>query len=156
LEASAQVDLYHSVSEDAWKKGIFMREISPQVKEWNSRAKKLAHESRSEGIDQQEVNGISSQLNEWVAREAKEIMNAGKLMGLVGGDHAVPYSSIRLHAEKHPKMAVLHIDAHHDLRKAYEGFTHSHASIFYNVLEDTSLAQLVQVGIRDYCREEKD
>ena len=47
-------------------------------------------------------------------------------------------------------MGILHVDAHADLRQAYEGFTWSHASIMYNVLEHVpDLARLVQVGIRD-------
>jgi agmatinase len=43
----------------------------------------------------------------------------------------------------------LHIDAHADLRKAYEGFTESHASIMFNVMETLPIQSLVQVGIRD-------
>ncbi len=44
-----------------------------------------------------------------------------------------------------------------DLRKAYEGFNYSHASIMYNALEEIpELKKLVQVGIRDYCEEERD
>src|SRR5690606_2133030 len=51
--------------------------------------------------------------------------------------------------------AVLQIDAHADLRRAYEGFQYSHASIMYNILEEIpAVTKLVQVGIRDYCDEE--
>lgn len=47
------------------------------------------------------------------------------------------------------------MDAHHDLREAYEGFTYSHASIFYNTMKECSkVSNLVQVGIRDYSKEE--
>ena len=50
---------------------------------------------------------------------------------------------------------MLHIDAHADLRKAYEGFTYSHASIMYNALQEApGIGALVQVGIRDFCDEE--
>ena len=51
-------------------------------------------------------------------------------------------------------MGILQIDAHADFRKAYEGFTYSHASIMYNVLDRVNVERLVQVGIRDYCEEE--
>ena len=52
-------------------------------------------------------------------------------------------------------MGILHIDAHHDLRPAYEGFTWSHASILFNVLERIpGVAHVAQVGIRDFSEEE--
>ena len=57
-------------------------------------------------------------------------------------------------AEKFGKFAVLQLDAHADLRIAYEGFEFSHASIMYNALKIKEIEKLVQVGIRDYCQEE--
>jgi agmatinase len=54
-------------------------------------------------------------------------------------------------------LGLLHLDAHADLRPAYEGFTWSHASIFYNVLDRIpGVAKLVQVGIRDLSEEEAE
>ena len=50
---------------------------------------------------------------------------------------------------------MFHIDAHADLRKAYEGFAYSHASIMFNALNTVpSITSLTQVGVRDYCSEE--
>jgi agmatinase len=49
---------------------------------------------------------------------------------------------------------ILHIDAHSDLRDAYEGFIHSHASIMHNALHIDAISRIVQVGIRDYSEEE--
>jgi agmatinase len=60
-------------------------------------------------------------------------------------------------AEKQGDFGILQIDAHCDLRKVYEGFTYSHASIMYNTLEEIpAVKKIVQVGIRDYCEEEMD
>ena len=60
-------------------------------------------------------------------------------------------------AEKHGDFGILQIDAHCDLRKAYENFKYSHASIMYNALEEiTQITKLVQVGIRDYSEMEFD
>jgi len=64
--------------------------------------------------------------------------------------------------EKYPEFGILQIDAHCDLREAYESFTYSHASIMYNVLSEVpavkklvpAVKKLVQVGIRDFCDEE--
>src|SRR5207237_3656818 len=57
--------------------------------------------------------------------------------------------AIRAYAEKYPKLGILHLDAHADLRDAYEGFTWSHASIFHNVMTKLPIAKLVQIGVRD-------
>ncbi len=49
----------------------------------------------------------------------------------------------------------MQIDAHCDLREAYEGFVYSHASIMYNALKEIpELQKLVQIGIRDYSEGE--
>jgi len=68
----------------------------------------------------------------------------------VGGEHSAPFSLMRALAERHPGLAILQIDAHCDLREAYEGYRWSHASVFWNVLRDIpAVSKLVQVGIRD-------
>jgi agmatinase len=72
-------------------------------------------------------------------------------MGIVGGDHSTPLGALRAAAERHKELGVLHIDAHADLREAYEGFRFSHASIMHNVLRDTSVRRIVQAGVRDFC-----
>jgi agmatinase len=62
----------------------------------------------------------------------------------------VPYGAIATICEEEGSIGVLHVDAHHDLRVAYQDFTWSHASIMHNVLEGLPQVQrLVQVGIRD-------
>jgi agmatinase len=57
-------------------------------------------------------------------------------------------------SEKHA-FGILQIDAHMDLRKDYEGFTFSHASIMRNAIQLDGVQSIVQVGIRDYCEEEE-
>ena len=77
-------------------------------------------------------------------------------MGLIGGDHSVPFGAIKAHAER-GELAILHVDAHADLRDAYEGFACSHASIMRNVMTQLpSVTRLVQVGIRDVAKSEID
>jgi agmatinase len=67
----------------------------------------------------------------------------------------VPFGAIRAAAERHPGLGILHVDAHADLRVAYEGFRWSHASIMDNVLREVpGVARLVQVGIRDFSEDE--
>ena len=77
-------------------------------------------------------------------------------MGVIGGDHSVPFGAIRAHAER-GELGILHIDAHADLRDAYEGFACSHASIMRNVMTRVpGVLRLVQVGIRDVAKSEID
>ncbi len=73
----------------------------------------------------------------------------------MGGDHSTPYGLIRALGDRHEGFGVLHLDAHCDLRAAYEGFEFSHASVMFNVLRDVpQVARLVQVGVRDYSAAE--
>jgi agmatinase len=88
-----------------------------------------------------------------VKREAKALLDRGKLVAVLGGDHSVPLGLMQALGERGP-YGILHIDAHSDLRDAYEGFVHSHASIMHNALRIDAVSRLVQVGIRDYSEEE--
>jgi agmatinase len=103
---------------------------------------------------QNEVNYNSEIVNNWVYDNSKLQLENNKLVGLIGGDHSVPLGFLKALAEKYNDFGVLQIDAHLDLRESYEGFTYSHASIFYNALKIKEITKLVQVGIRDYCEEE--
>jgi len=78
-------------------------------------------------------------------------------VALLGGDHSTPFGYFKAIAEKHGDFGILQIDAHCDLRNAYEGFIYSHASVMYNALNEIpQLKKIVQVGIRDYCEAELD
>ena len=104
-----------------------------------------------------DVNAASEWLNTYVENETDRLMDAGKIVGLIGGDHSTPLGAIRAAAQRHPRLGVLQIDAHADFRRAFEGFKYSHASIMFNVLEEIpEVSRLVQVGIRDFCEEEYD
>ncbi len=168
LEASKQVDLYDIETGKAYENGYHMLKIDNSLKTLNSQAKKLANQVRSfedkgaptkkiEAL-QKQVNKMSDKLNESVYKKAKEQLAKNKLVALIGGDHSTPYGIIRAVSEKHNRdFGILHIDAHHDLRERYEGFTHSHASIMFNIMEsDFAPKKLVQVGIRDFSEQEKD
>ena len=104
-----------------------------------------------------EVNEGSDFLNAWVYDQTKALLDKGKLVGLLGGDHSTPMGFYKAIAEKYSDFGILQIDAHCDLRKAYLQFTHSHASIMYNALNEIpQLTRLVQVGVRDYSQSEWD
>ena len=102
------------------------------------------------------INEECAVMNDWVEARTAHWLDQGKLVGLVGGDHSVPLGFFRAQAARHGKFGILHIDAHMDLRHAYEGFTFSHASIMNNALRLKEVTTLTQVGIRDFCAEENE
>ncbi|HLB41497.1 MAG TPA: agmatinase family protein [Gammaproteobacteria bacterium] len=163
LNASKQVDLYDRDLGNFFEVGITTLEHSLQIQEWNEKARVAALKIISGKIDESKenldamlatVNQYSEKLNNYIYHETKKWLTQNKLVGLIGGDHSIPFGSIQACLEKHPKMNILHIDAHADTRKAYEGFEYSHASIMYNVISKTPLEKLIQVGIRDFCEDE--
>lgn len=167
LEASKQVDLFDRDTGRPYQAGIAMLPPDQQVIDWNSEASELAIPIIEVGgaIDGDKeleanlarVNEIGDQLNEWVAWRVGELLDQGKMAVTLGGDHAVPFGAIRAHAARFPGMGILHLDAHADLRQAYEGFTWSHASIFHNVMTKIEgVSKLVQVGVRDLSNREDE
>lgn len=164
LEASRQVDLYDLDVEKPYAAGIHMLPEAELVTAANTEGKALAEkiiEAGGAGDDPAlqkslaRVNALSEKVNAWVHGETTRIAAAGKVLGVIGGDHSVPYGALTAFAAKHPSFGVLHFDAHSDTRRAYEGFEHSHASIMFNVLERVpQVTKVVQVGIRDVCEEE--
>ena len=165
-EASAQVDLYDLDVEKPYEPGIYMLAEDEELIAANGKGKALAAkiiEAGGAGDDPElaralaKVNELSQQVNAWVERETARLLDAKKIVGIVGGDHSVPFGALQALAAKHPSFGVLHFDAHSDTRRAYEGFLHSHASIMFNVLEQIpQVTKLVQVGIRDVCEQEID
>lgn len=167
FEASMQVDLYDPDFTHAWKRGFFMQYPDQKVRDTNlfmrERAERVIvqlEEGAEPGTggemfdDIQLVNENSDRLNNWVHDQTKSLIDEGKLVALLGGDHSTPYGFIKALTARHGDFGILQIDAHADLRRAYEGFTYSHASIMYNVISDFPALSLVQLGIRDYCDEE--
>jgi agmatinase len=78
----------------------------------------------------------------------REVLASGARVLALGGDHAVTYPVVRAHAERHPGLTVVHLDAHPDLYDAFEGNRLSHACPFARILEEGLARRLVQVGIR--------
>lgn len=166
-EASVQVDLFDFDTGKAYEHGYFMKALPKKLLLSNRSHKILAQKIISmrtkKSKNQKQLTTITNQVNkacqkmtDWVYTESKKILNNGKLLGLIGGDHSTPLGAIRALSEKYSgEFGILHIDAHADLRKSYQGFLQSHASIMYNVMTDPLKPQkLVQIGIRDFCEEE--
>lgn len=168
FKASLQVDLFDADNEEGWKQGYYMRHADRKVLLKSDYLRKEAELyidfiSKGEKVIKntfmskslKDINEGSNFLNQWVYEQTSELLDKGKLVGLLGGDHSSPLGFYKALGEKYGDFGILQIDAHCDLRKMYENFTYSHASIMYNALEQVSqLTQLMQIGIRDYGLDE--
>ncbi|MER3434256.1 MAG: agmatinase [Leptolyngbya sp. ERB_1_1] len=165
LNASSQLDLYDFDNPDGWKQGIFMLDIPQTILDRSDclradAAKIIDRLSTGESLDAElsqlleTINQACEMLNQWLFEQADSLLKQGKRVALIGGDHSVPLGYLRAIAQHYANFGILHIDAHADLREAYEGFEYSHASIMYNVLKLPQMTKLIQVGIRDVCLDE--
>lgn len=163
LIASPQLDLYLPEAPNGWKMGVSMLDISPEIKQKSDFHRHKAWElitfleeggkiEESEGARQiqADVNAACSEMNAWVKSTTGEWLDQQKTVILLGGDHSTPLGFMQALADRHEEYGILQIDAHPDLRDAYEGFEFSHASIMFNALKIPQVSKLVQVGIRDF------
>lgn len=166
FDASFQVDLYDPYIKDAWKLGISMEPIS---REW-SRKNMLLRKKAEQCIDNlerggkptdlkvrklyEEINSAGADLNKWMEEKTLALLEQGKSVCVLGGEHSVPLGYMKALTKFYPSYSMLHIDAHADMREAYEGFEFSHASIQYNATKISNIDQFVLVGIRDYSEQE--
>ena len=93
-------------------------------------------------------------MNQWLFTQSETAMNQGKKVAVIGGDHSSPLGYFQALANQYDDWGILHIDAHADLRNAYEEFEFSHASIMFNAMKIPQISKLVQVGVRDICHDE--
>jgi agmatinase len=171
LNASFQVDLHHQEFPDLWKLGIYL-DLNEQTTKWENNStkyKSLAQpiiEALESGevieslptlqSDLDKINTICKDLKEEVKERVLYWIKKGKKVALLGGDHSTPLGYYEALATLNDDFGILHLDAHMDLRIAYEGFKYSHASIMYNALQIPQITKIVQVAIRDFCKQEVD
>lgn len=145
--ASGQIDLYDLETGHPYEAGIVMRHPDQRLLELDREAKRA---------DVEAVNGLCREMNDIVRRAVAGLLQKDKVVGTVGGDHSVAFGAIAAHGDVYGDFGILHIDAHADLREAYEGFTYSHASVMERVLAEVpAVTHLVQVGIRDLGSRER-
>jgi agmatinase len=74
----------------------------------------------------------------------------------IGGDHTVTIPAIESLSKRHPKLGIVQIDAHADLRDTLHGDKFSHACIMRRNAELIGPSNILSVGIRAVSREESD
>ena len=170
MEASLQVDLCHHDYPDLWQKGIWMDEFPKELRTLHDKlipdSEEIIDALYEDKINEEnkayydnlyaKIEQAMDKRDNWVRQRIAYWKGKGKTVGLLGGDHSCPLAYHQYLNEAGIEYGILHADAHCDLREAFEGFKYSHASIFYNTLKFSNVKKLVQVGIRDYCHQEKE
>jgi agmatinase len=167
LDASTQLDLFDFDHRSGWKQGIFMVEIPQDTLAKNKHYRTLAAKIIKRLVQGKsltdtpdltpvltEINQACQQVNQWLFTQSQEAIKNGKRVAVIGGDHSSPLGYLQALATRYTNYGILQIDAHADLRDAYEGFEFSHASIMFNAMKIPQISQLVQVGLRDVCHDE--
>lgn len=119
---------------------------SPSTNLWSEAMRDLGADGALE--DAGDVDLVPGDERASIERAAAQRIAGGARLIALGGDHSISYPLIRATARRHPRLTVLHFDAHPDLYPDFEGDRWSHACPFARVLEDGLIQGLVQVGIR--------
>ena len=143
IEASTQLDFHDPLAPGAWRRGIATADVDYSLQESSQRlradATRVIDHLEGGGCLEDDyvvrkvrrVNEGCMAMNANIEAQASRWLDAGKTVGLVGGDHSTPYGLIRALGARHAEFGILHVDAHCDLRDAYEGCEFSHASIMF-------------------------
>lgn len=163
LPASHQLDLEDLAFGQPYKKGITLLPLDEEIYNLSqvTREKVLRFRDRTSDNPEsasllRDINQASDLVNKKVETCAASWLTQGKSVAVIGGDHSSPFGLLAALSKLHSEFGVLHVDAHFDLRSAYEGFEHSHASIMHNVMSRLpNISHISQLGIRDFSREER-
>ena len=90
-----------------------------------------------------------------IIREAvRRILSAKKFPILLGGDHLISLPAVEDVLKTYPRLHLVHIDAHTDLREEYLGEVFSHSTVMRKTVDRIGKGRLFQIGIRSGTKEE--
>lgn len=84
----------------------------------------------------------------------EDVVSSGAFPLVIGGEHSLTPGALRPHVSHRNEIAILHFDAHADLRDGYEGEHFSHASALRRALDNEEVTRLVSVGLRSLSAED--
>lgn len=157
LRASREVDLDDPDFGEIWRPGLVLDAEPAELRAWNREAQAAAARWRAERDEAARavVDERSQRRTQAVAGWTAARLAEGTLPALLGGDHSCALGGLLAAAARGP-LSILQLDAHMDLREAYEGFRESHASVMHEALARApGIERLVQVGVRDAGRGER-
>ena len=148
IEASTQLDFHDPLAPGAWRRGIATADVDYSLLEQSQRlrsdAERVIDHLEGGGSPDDDyvirklrrVNEGCAAMNANIGAQAARWLDAGKLVGLVGGDHSTPYGLVRALGARHTSFGILHLDAHCDLRDVPQ------------------VVRIAQVGVRDFSEGE--
>jgi arginase len=119
---------------------------SPSSNSWSESLIDLAAPGAIEDAGDLDLHG--DDVRAPIEQGIRDVIAGGGLPIALGGDHSITYPILRAVRRAHPKLTILHLDAHADLYDEFEGDRYSHACPFARILEEKLADRLVQVGIR--------
>ena len=126
--------------------------VTGYINSLESATNKKVYSANSNAIAQ--INKYCEDLKEYVRKQSIKYLNKDKMVGVVGGDHSVCLGLIEALTSKYKDFGILQVDAQTGLSPYDYGFMYSHKSIMNNVLKIPQITKIVQVGLRDYTKEE--
>ena len=91
-----------------------------------------------------------------IENNARQVFSDNKKFLGIGGEHLVTLPAVKACKEKYDNLAIIHFDAHTDLREDYLGEKLSHASVMRRIGEIVGFENIKQIGIRSGLKEEFD
>ena len=154
-KASHQLDFFNPLFQCSYNDRIHFEESDSLIESLNNQALNWLKESAEtkSTLLYNNINQASRSVLDWVYEKSLKVSSQGKIPALVGGEHSISEGILSFIGDKYKgDYGILHVDAHADLRKAYQGLKHSHASVMDNVLNlKQAPKKLVQVAVRDLC-----
>lgn len=89
-----------------------------------------------------------------IQENVEDIYKDGKRVFGIGGEHLVTLPEIKAVAKFHKDLAIVHFDAHTDLREEYMGEEMSHSAVIRHSSKIVGAENLRQIGIRSGMKEE--
>lgn len=167
LKASYQVKLFDAEYPKEKEQNIAMLPIPYDLKMMGEELHKRAQrylEALEAGITRsilkyktpENIDFKTFKVNAQIKQKVLKYLSNDKIVGIIGGEHSSALGLMEAVTTLYPSFGILQFDSEPNLQKSYQGFKYSHTSIMHNALQFKEVTKLVQVGLRDYCREEID
>jgi agmatinase len=155
--ASSQVELTLVDGRCPAAAGIQARSL--ELSQLNAQASQVMDQLREANgvVDEsaQQIDQLTDQVDQALRQSVEALWSDGVKVVVLGGDHGAVFAGMDSAARRFDEIGILQIDAHADLRQAYEGAHASHASVMHRLLDEHPKLALVQVGLRDLGAEER-
>jgi len=127
-------------------------EASPQLEMYDIETRTEVCRQGIYTLPEARVEEAPGKLVKAVEKKVKSLLDGGKFVVTIGGEHSVSIGAIKAFSESFRDMTVLQLDAHADLRESYEGSKFNHACVMARAAE---VSPFVQVGIRSVFADER-